>query len=224
MFESYYPCYRHALSDKYFTFALNHVGEMLLQWYRDNFCLPGVGEAGQTGQDPYDVMLSKMPSGPSRLMVLPHFNGSATPWCDMDSRGAIVGLDLATTRHDIVRAIIESQTYELPINLERLVSCGIDITRLVAAGGGSRSLEWLQAKANILNRRVGTLRCKEAACLGAAILAGSGVTLFSSAKEGVERLVKLEWTFESEPDRDSQHDELYRRYQKLYPALRSMNG
>ncbi len=224
MYDGYYPCYLHAMPGLYFTFALNHVGGILLRWYRDNFGLPEVEEARRSSKDPYDVMISKMPPGPSRLMVLPHFNGSGTPWCDMDSRGAIVGLTLASTRHDLVRAIIESQTYELKINLQRLSACGVEVTRLVAGGGGARSIEWLQAKADILNMPVSTLKVKEAACMGAAIIAGFGAGIFPSIKEGVAQTVRYEKVHEPNPEMVGQYDRYFRQYEEIYPALRPMNA
>ncbi len=223
MFDGYYPCYLHAVPGQYFTFALNHVGGMLLRWYRDNFSGQELEEARRTGKDAYEVMLSKMPAGPSRLMVLPHFNGSGTPWCDMDSLGAIVGLTLATTRHDVVRAIVESQTYELKINLERLGSSGVEISRLVAAGGGARSTEWLRAKANILDRPVSTLKVKEAACMGAAIMAGSGAGLFPSIKEGAAQIVRTETTYMPDPELAGRYREYYERYKQIYPALKPVS-
>ena len=45
MFNSFYPCYHYVKSGMYFTFSLNHVGGLLLRWYRDNFSDTEVYEA-----------------------------------------------------------------------------------------------------------------------------------------------------------------------------------
>ena len=90
IFEGYYPCYLHACPGLYFTFSLNHVGGILFRWYRDTFGGAEVIQAVAAGSDPYDLMISAMPSGPSPLMILPHFNGSGNPVCDMNSKGAII--------------------------------------------------------------------------------------------------------------------------------------
>jgi xylulokinase len=156
-------------------------------------------------------------------MVLPHFNGSGTPWCDMASKGAIVGLDMSTTRHDIVRAILESQTYELKINMEMLRQAGVHIEELIAVGGGAKSPLWLQIKADILGMPVNTLKIREAACLGAAILAGAAAGVYRSVGEGVAATVKPQETFTPEPVMQEQYAQKYHVYRQIYPALTPIN-
>ncbi len=223
MYAGYYPCYLHAKRDMFFTFSLNHIGGILLRWYRDNFGIVELREAEEKGEDFYALMDSKVPDEPSKVMVLPHLNGSGTPWCDMTSKGAIVGMDLSTTRHDLVRAILESQTYELRINLEALESAGVAIKDLSAVGGGAKSSLWLQIKADILGRPVRTLKSTEAACRGAAILAGAASGTFESLEEGVRRFVKTYRVFQPEEKRKALYDERYALYRDLYPALSPIN-
>jgi xylulokinase len=223
MYEGFYPCYLHAKSGMYFTFSLNHVGGILLQWYRDNFGSPELREAEATGASFYKIMDGKVPDGPSHVMVLPHLNGSGTPWCDMKSKGAIIGLDLSTTRHDLVRAILESQTYELKINLEKLESAGVVIGDLCAVGGGAKSPLWLQIKADILGRPVRTLKTTEAACLGAAILAGAAAGTFASVEDGVQRCVEHQAVYLPDERRKELYNEKYAVYKGIYPALSPIN-
>lgn len=223
MYASFYPCYLYTKPAMYFTFALNHVGGLLLQWYRDNFAAVEVQEAQAQGLEVYAQMLGKASAGPSPVMILPHFNGSGTPWCDMSSKGAIVGLTLATTRHDVVRAILECQTYELKINLETFAQAGVPIQELAVVGGGAKSRLWLQIKADILGRPVHTLQVREAACLGAAILAGTAAGVYRSVDEGVNQAVRPQETFAPEPRMSARYAEKYAVYQQLYPALAPIN-
>ena len=37
--------------------------------------------------------------------------------CDLDSKGAILGLTLSATRHDIAKAVMESLAFEMRLNL-----------------------------------------------------------------------------------------------------------
>jgi len=125
-------------------------------------------------------------------MVVPHWNGSGTPGCDLQAKGAIVGLTMASTRHDVAKAILEGLTFELLINLRQMEQCGIGVQELAGVGGGAKSPIWLQLKADILNRPVRTLRCRESACLGAALLAGTAVGVYDSLDEGVRQTVAYE--------------------------------
>lgn len=214
MYEAYYPCYIHAKPDLFFTFSLNHVGGLLLRWYRDNLALQG---------ESFDSIVSGLPDRPSGVMVLPHFNGSGTPWCDMDSKGAFVGLTMATTRKDIVLGILESQTYELKINVEAMKKAGISVSNIVAAGGGAKSPLWLQIRSDVLGCPVRTLRVREAACLGAAILAGSASGVYSSIDEGVANTVQVEKEFVPDPAMVEKYAEKLETYSELYPALQRIN-
>ena len=223
MYDSFYPCYYHVIPDRFFTFALNHVGGILLQWYRDQFEAAEVSEAKATGVDSYEAIIGRIPRGPSPVMVMPHFNGSGTPWCDTRSRGAIVGLTLATTRHDIVKGIMESLTYEMRMNLEILDQAGLSIKYLRCVGGAARSPVWLQLKADITGCQVTTLQTREAACLGAALIAGTAVGVYKTLSEAVEIAVVLDKVYSPAMKMNEQYDKRYELYQKLYPALREFN-
>jgi len=223
MYRSFYPCYLHAKAPMYFTFTLNHVGGLLLRWYRDNFAHAEIEEARAAGIDPYDRILEKVPSEPSPLLVLPHFNGSGTPWCDMDSKGAILGLNLSTTRHDIARSILESQSYELKSNLDTVEQAGISISELRAVGGGAKSPLWLQIKADILARPIITLKVREAACLGASLLAAVATGLYGSIDEAVEKAVVPDREFSPDKDRVRRYKETFKIYRELYPTLSAIN-
>jgi sugar (pentulose or hexulose) kinase len=223
MFESYYPCYRHAKAGMFFTFALNHVGGILLKWHRDNFGLPEASEARASGADPYERIVARMPAGPSPLMVIPHWNGSGTPRCDLQAKGAILGLTMASTRHDVAKAILEGLTFELLINLQTMRQCGIRVDELAAVGGGAKSSLWLQLKADILNRPIRTLRCREAACLGAALLAGTATGVYASLDDAVRRTVAYDREFLPEATTAALYQERFATYRKLYPALRPIN-
>ena len=87
MYDSYYPCYPYVLPGVYFTFALNHVGGLLLKWFREGFCC---GES-------YSRLNELMPEEPTSLMVLPHLNGTGTPYCNMEAKGVIAGLSMSST-------------------------------------------------------------------------------------------------------------------------------
>jgi xylulokinase len=223
MFNGFYPCYLHAKSGMHFTFALNHIGGILLKWWRDNFAAAEKQQATALNVEVYRLIDDQMPEGVSPVMFLPHLNGSGTPHCDLHSKGAIVGLTLATTRQDIAKAILEGLSFELRINLETLANCGIQVNELVAVGGGAKSLRWLQIKADVLNRPLSTLRCGEAACLGAALLAGAASGTYRSLEEAVATAVHFDRILEPKPEQVEAYGDRFAAYRNLYPALQTLN-
>jgi sugar (pentulose or hexulose) kinase len=222
MFESYFPCYRYVMSNTYFTFSLNHVGGILLRWFKDTFCAKEVEQARLRGMSVYHYLDQIMARKPQELFIVPHFNGSGTPWCDMQATGAIVGLRLSTGIAELYRALLESQTYELALNLEAFAKAGISIDTLSAVGGGSKSSEWVQIKANILNRPVKVPVCNESASLGAAILAGSAVGVWKDAREGANHMVGFRKEYEPQADMTRLYGDLLAHYREIYPMLRKL--
>jgi len=224
MFDGYYPCYIHTVPDLYFTFSLNHVGGLLLRWFKEKLCRQESIEAEKAGVDPYTYLISRMSGEPKELFILPHFNGTGTPWCDLKARGGIVGMDLTTGIPELTRALLESQSYELALNLEALGKAGIQVRHLTAAGGGARSPEWLQIKADILDRPVRTLACREAAALGAAILAGTAAGFWESAREGAGKCVSWSTEYLPRPEFRTRYAGLLEQYRRIYPAFTTLHG
>lgn len=223
IYNGYYNCYCHAKRDMYFTFSLNHTSGILLRWYRDNLGQADVEEARKKGIGAYELMDAMVPKGPAPVFVLPHFNGSGTPTCDLQSKGAILGLTMATTRHDIVKGILDSLVYELRINIEALGKAGISISELRAVGGATKSPVWLQIKADITGCRISTLKVGEAACLGAAILAGTAAGIYPSVDDGANRTVALKDSYEPDERMKRLYDDKYSVYKDIYGTLREIN-
>ena len=216
-------CYTYTIPEQYFLMSSCQVGGLLLKWFKNNFSALEIQEAERNGRNAYDVMTEHLPSQPTEVMVLPHFIGSGPPWNDLDSRGAIVGLTMDTTRHEIVRAVMESLTYEFKINLETYEGMGFDLRELRVVGGASKSPCWMQMKANILDREVATVYEKDAACLGAAMLAMCGSGVYFSPQEAVKNCVRVDKVFYPEKNIVLRYEVLYQKYKHLYPALKEFN-
>ena len=211
--------YRHVVPGLYLTMTLNHSGGLLLRWFRDTLCRWECEQALITGQDPYDLILADLPAGPTDILILPHFAGSGTPWLDTSSKGAILGLTFATTRPVIAKAILEGLTFELRVNLDLLKEAGVTIGELRAVGGGARSPAWLQVKADICQVPLRVPQVTEAACLGAALLAGVAAGIYPEVATAVARTVHLQRRIEPQADNMSAYDARYQLYRQMYPTL-----
>jgi xylulokinase len=220
MLDGNYCCYEHVIPGLYATLAFNFTGGSILRWYRDNFGRQEIEEAEISGLDVYDIVIGKAAKGPIDLFVLPHFTVTGTPWFDPLSRGAILGLSLSTTNAHLIKAMLDGVTFEMRLNLEWLEDAGIGINELRAIGGGAKSWIWLQLKANIFDMPVSSLNVSEAACLGAAILAGAGAGVYPSAQEAANRIVKVVHTFEPERAEADRYAEQFGKYKRIYPMVR----
>jgi xylulokinase len=214
--------YRHIVPGLCLAMTLNHSGGLLLRWFRDLFCEPQVEKARQTNADAYDLILADAPEQPTGLFVLPHFAGSGTPWLDTSSKGAILGLTFSVDRATLAKAILEGLTFELRINLDLLRAGGVMLRELHAVGGGARSPIWLRLKSDICRMPLRVPRVTEAACLGAALLAGVGAGLYTNPASAASHTVHWGHRVEPQDEAMAQYDKRYATYRKLYPTLKTL--
>ena len=193
----------------YVAYAYSYTGGALVEWATR---LLGKGHAElQNGE-----------YRPTGLLLLPHFAGAATPYMDSGSRGAVVGLTLATTPQELYFACLEGVAYEMRLNRDRLARCGVRYDRLVATGGGAKSRLWTQIKADVLGVPVVSLETDDAGTVGCAMLAGVAVGLFRDLPEACRTMVREIGSCTPNPERQAEYDRIYRRYERLYNAVRPL--
>jgi xylulokinase len=216
--------YRHVVPGLYVAMTLNQSGGLVLRWFRDTLGQWEKDQARETGGDAYDLLLGDAPDGPTPLLVLPHFSGSGTPLLDTTSKGAFLGLTFATTRAMMAKALLEGLTFELRINLDLLRDAGVEINELHAVGGGARSSLWLQLKADICQVPLRVPRVTEAACLGAALLAGVAAGGYPDLETAVAQTVHMERRVDPRPAGVRAYEPRFELYQQVYPALIGLHG
>lgn len=211
--------YDHAAPGMYATVAFSLTGGNILKWFRDEFGAPEVESAERTNSDPYEMLMNLMPEQPSRLLVLPYFTPSGTPYFDVSVKGAILGLDLSITRGEILKSLLEGVAYEIKLNLDILMQSGYEVNELRVIGGGARSQRLIQLKADVIGKPITILDVTEAGCRGVAMLAKASHTkrdVNEIAKRWVKPRAKVE------PKLKEFYNEKFILFKKLYPALKEL--
>jgi xylulokinase len=210
----------HVLPGLYVSFLFNLSGGALLRWARDTLAAAEKAAAAAQGLDVYDRLLAEMPAEPTGLMVLPHFAPCGPPTFDAESSGVILGLKLETSRGELIKGLLEGMTYYFKEGLDLIAQAGLRVHEFRATGGGAKGDPWLQLTADILGQPIGRLEVNECGVLGAAILAGVGAGVFSSAAETAKQCVRVTRTFEPDPARHAAYLERMEKYKQLYPLLK----
>lgn len=105
------------------------------------------------------------------LTLLPFWAGERSTGWHADARGAILGLSMHTTAHDILRAAMEAVAYRFAAMYEQLDTFAPH-ARIIASGGGVEcSRVWSQILADVLNRPLQVSTAHEASSRGAALFA-----------------------------------------------------
>jgi xylulokinase len=189
-----------------YLLAYSKTAGIVLRWFRDCF-FPG---------EPYEAIFAKVaraPIGCDGMTCLPHFSGTATPHFNPEATGAFLGLRLSHTASHLARAIVESLTFDLALNLTLLAEATGHVGTIRAMGGGARSDLWLQMKADVLGRPVERVACPEAASLGAAELAMVATGDFGSVAEASLALYRSDRLFTPDHERSARYAEPLQRYE-----------
>jgi len=200
-------------------------GGMVLRWFRDNFCSQEMNVGAATGMDPYDLLGKEaegVAPGCEGLLMLPHLQGAMAPEANPKAKGVFYGFTLRHTRPHFARAIMEAVMFIVRRNMEVLADMGIQVNEIRSLGGGARSRVWKQIEADITQKPVYTMKNEEAACLGAAILAGKAVGMYKSIDDACEKMVHVKERFDPNPTNFSTYDKVYRDYVQVYNDLCSM--
>lgn len=200
-------------------------GGMTLKWFRDVFSQSEKVLAELLNTDAYDLLgqeAASIPPGCEGLTMLPHLTGSFAPDVNSKAKGVFYGFTLKHTRAHFVRAIFEAIGYIIRRNIDALADMNIDVTELRSLGGGSKSKVWNQIKADITGKTLITVDCKESACLGAAILAGKAIGMYSDIEIACQQMIREKERFEPNPENRAIYERGYSNYKKLFKDLESM--
>lgn len=203
----------HVLPGRYVSFLYNQAGS-LVRWFRDTFAAADQRLLAP-GANLYAQLDAEMPAEPTGLVTLPYFEPTGAPEFEARRSGVVAGLRTGTTRGEILRSILEGETFYFVRSLGALRRLGIQPREFVATGGGSRSDAWLQIKADILGTPFARLAVTESGTLGAAILAGVATGVYGSAEDAVATAVQRDRVFEPDARRHEQYGELFARYEAL---------
>ncbi len=212
----------HLVPGLYVGIAANFTAGSVLRWFRDVFGEYEISKAKNNNINVYDLLLPKNDWKPSKILTLPHFSGSVSPWNDPSSKGVMLGLTLGTTKEEISKSIIDGITYEARLNIENFEKSGLKIRELRAIGGACNNKKWLQLKSDIFGKQIKVPHITEASSLGAAMLAGFGVGLFSDLNEAVKNMVRIKEEYSPRKKIQDLYEEYYQKYKKIYPLLKRL--
>ena len=175
--ESKIPCHMN-YDGNYALLMWTPTAGIALKWFKNQFC-----ESFSFRE--LDDLARDLPAGSDGLTFLPYLCGSTMPKYNPAARGSFTGLTTEHGRAHFVRSVMESVSCMLKANLDYLA---LDVEEIRAMGGGATSPLWCQMKADMTKKRLVTLKNKETACLGAAILAGVGAGIFKNVSEATAKI------------------------------------
>ncbi len=147
-----------------------------IQWLRDEMGLVTTAvESEEMAQRVADT---------NGCYVVPAFTGLGAPYWNQYARGTIVGLTRGVNRYHIIRATLESITYQANDVLRAMEQdAGIPLAALKVDGGASANDFLMQTQADVSNVLVQRPKCVESTAMGAGYLAGLAVNYWKDTDE-----------------------------------------
>ncbi len=195
------PCHIN-VTTRYAVMPWISTAGMALKWFRDNFMRE------MTYSD-IDRLAEKASAGSDGLMFFPHLCGSTHPIYNPEAKGSFYGIKLSHGKQHFARAILESVAYMLRNSISSLSQ---DISIIHSIGGSSKSDLWCQIKADVTQKTIKTLKEREPACKGSAILAGLAVNEYSSLEDACKKAVFVDRIYKQQTD---VYEKLYKEYAKI---------
>jgi xylulokinase len=182
----------------------------------------GAEGAGLNFYDHTDSLLEKSEPGSGGLLFLPYLSGERFPVMDPKIRGAYVGLGNETGPAQMARACLEGVAFSIRQGLEAIDPGGAEKISLI--GGGAKTPVWRQILADALQSPVTVLgdhsEYLPSIALAGAVFIDQG--LAGSYEEFAASLGASRENRRYVPGAPEIMETQYRRYLKLYPALKGL--
>ncbi|HUK27791.1 MAG TPA: FGGY-family carbohydrate kinase [Candidatus Acidoferrales bacterium] len=188
-------------------YGLSPTGSATLNWARDLVHL-NIEDA--------ESMLGRLGDGPGHVLAVPHVSGATAVWVGGSGlRAALIGMTLATSPIDTIKAFMESIAYDTHFLLETLRAGGAKIDMLRGVGGGVRSDWWTQLRADLFGTAIETVDQPELGTLGAALLAGKAVGMWDDVEGKAGEFTRASKRYQPNPKRASLYKERIEFYRNL---------
>ncbi|HOV64103.1 MAG TPA: autoinducer-2 kinase [Spirochaetia bacterium] len=219
----------HALPDKWQYEALAFKPGLVMRWFRDGFCQLEKQIAQEQGIDPYqllDIEAEKVPVGSHGMLCCFSDVMNFIQWKHASPTFTNFEIDADRfNRYTFYRAILENTAMLTKGHMDLVQeSTGNLPEEIIFAGGAAKSSLWCQILSDVMGLPVKVPVVKEATALGAAILAGHGISLYGSIPEIAKKIVKIERTFFPDTKNHKIYEKIYSIWREVYQAQLTLSN
>ncbi len=182
-----------------------------LRWYRDTIC-------STSSYDEISSEAALAPVGAGSVTFLPYLTGERTPHNDPNARAAFGGLTLGHNRANLSRAVFEGISFGLLDGMNLLRGLGATSSEIRLTSGGAKSAFWSQMLSDMFLMPCVTLTSDEGPAMGAAILAGVSVGIWSNVGAACDAVIHVKDRFEPS---GADYSSAYLRYRRFYEAIKT---
>ncbi|HKF63838.1 MAG TPA: FGGY family carbohydrate kinase [Dongiaceae bacterium] len=176
------------------------------------------------GVEELNALAAQAPPGADGVAFLPALSGAMAPEWVAEARGSFYGLTAAHGPEHLARALLEGCAFAMRDVVDRLAALGVDTARVRLLSGGAKSRVWAEIRAGLLRRPVEVAALSDSSPLGAALLAAVAAGAEPDLDSAADRLAPDTIEIEPVAAHLDVYEEAYRRYRRLFAALKPMFG
>jgi xylulokinase len=157
------------------------------------------------------------------VVVVPTYAGARSFRWEARARGAIIGLEIGTSRGDLARAIVEAIAFEVSACVEVLREAVGPVDRLLLTGGGHTDPFVCQLMADVTDLPAVSFGERDAALAGAMLLAGAAMGAWQDPRATAAGRLGHGTLFEPDPVLRETYRGLAQRYEAAVGAALSVD-
>ena len=213
--------YSHVVPGMWYSVAATNAAARCQRWFRDLMCQEEIARAEAMGVKAFtlmDELAAASPAGANGVMFHPYLQGERSPYWDPKLRASFTGVSIASTKGDFIRAICEGVAFSLLDCYGQIEKAGLPVNQIFLIGGGARSELWSKIVCNVFDLPV-QIPSPADASFGAALIAGTGVGIFRSSMDAIQRCLTIERHLSPDRNAAEQYRKLFTEYREIHDAL-----
>lgn len=207
-------CFEPYLDDEHYiiiTGNLTHGSS--INWFVRNFY-----EDSQSASFSYEELYKNCPDSAGDVFFLPYLSKVNLMDPKNHALGGFLGVDVTVTKPQMFLALLEGLCYEARTSLEIFRKIGVNIKKLTASGGVSKSALYMQMKASVTGCPIHILENPQAGIMGLAVISAVSCGDYSTLEDAVRAFTGTARTYEPGAD----YEKRYRKYQLISQSVKAL--
>ncbi len=193
---------------------VNTSGTLNLEWFLTQFCAAEKASERHI-YDWAERTASAIPLGSGGIIYHPYLNttGVISPFVNAAARAQFFGISVEHTRAHLLRAVYEGTALAM---LDCYAQIPVEIDEWYVAGGGKRSVFWMQMFADATGRTILVPEGEELGARGVAVLAGVACGVYADLDDAMRQTIQIERQHTPDPAAHEKYAKIYQLYRHLY--------
>lgn len=209
----------HVLPGRWYGLGSHFNGGLAVNWLTGLFS--GKEEPDYSLIGELSEAAGRVEAGSQGVLTIPFLAGSGSPYFRESDRQVIVGLYPGADRAVLFRSLLEGISFNLRQTLEVFEAMrGCPLSGLVVGGGGARIPLWPEILCQIFGRSLELTEQPDASAVGAALIGGYGLGMFSDLEEAAKRQLRIRQVLRPELKLAEDYQIYYQRFLALYELLK----